>query len=107
MPVGRFRKNPRELDDLEKKVSAAQYPEGSLLFGMGAGLVLPMAAQAATQLPATVDTLGTGFGPVVGGIAGYLLGHVYKEARLESLRRSEHDGGGDSGLPEPPDSRDI
>ncbi|MDZ7687171.1 MAG: hypothetical protein U5J64_00350 [Halobacteriales archaeon] len=91
MPVGRFRKNPRELDDVEQRVFAAQYPEGSLLFGIGLGLLLPMVAVAVTELPATVGTLGTGFGPILGGVAGYLLGHVYKQTRLERLRSRSGD----------------
>ena len=86
MPVGRFRKNPRELDEAERRVFAAQYPEGSLLFGMGVGLVLPMAAQATVEVPSLVGTLGTGFGPIVGGVVGYFLGHTYKRMRIESLR---------------------
>jgi membrane protein YqaA with SNARE-associated domain len=86
MPVGRFRKNPRELDEVERRVFAAQYPEGSLLFGMGAGLVAPMAAGAFLELPSVVGTLGTGVGPLFGGVFGYLLGHVYRQMRIESLR---------------------
>ena len=86
MPVGRFRKNPRELDDVEIRVFAAQYPEGSLLLGMGAGLLVPMTAQGIAELPSLVTTLGTGIGPIIGGVVGYLMGHVYKQRRIESLR---------------------
>ncbi len=86
MPVGRFRKNPRELDDFEKQVSAAQYPEGSLLLGMSVGLLLPMSVIGLVDIPAVLGTLSTGIGPIVGGVAGYLLGHVYKQIRLERLR---------------------
>lgn len=87
MPVGRFRKDPRELDEVEKRVAAAQYPEGSLLFGMGVGLMIPLAAQGSIPgLPSIVGTLGTGLGPMVGGVAGYLLGHAYKQRRIGRLR---------------------
>ena len=99
MPVGRFRKNPRELDEVEKRVAAAQYPEGSLLFGMGVGLVIPLAIQGSIPglpslvgIPSIVGTLGTGLGPMVGGVAGYLLGHAYKQRRIGRLRgRSERE----------------
>jgi len=86
MPVGRFRKDPRELDEVEKRVTAAQYPEGGLLFGMGVGLILPMTVLGAVELSSVVATLWTGLGPMVGGVVGYLLGHAYKQRRLNSLR---------------------
>lgn len=85
MPVGRFRKNPRELDEAERRVFAAQYPEGGLLFGMGAGLIMPMTAQGIVGVPSLVGTLGTGVGPLIGGVVGYLLGHAYKKKRIASL----------------------
>jgi len=100
MPVGRFRKNPRELDDVEMRVFAAQYPEGSLLFGIGLGLLAAMVAGVVTEIPATTNTLVTGFGPIVGGIAGYLLGHVYKDMRLRQLQSRDASGGGDATLKE-------
>jgi membrane protein YqaA with SNARE-associated domain len=87
MPVGRFRKNPRELDDFEKQVFAAQYPEGSLLLGMGVGLFFAMTAKDLSLLPSLVTTVGTGVGPIIGGVFGYLLGHAYKQRRLRNLRR--------------------
>jgi hypothetical protein len=86
MPVGRFRKNPRELDEVEKRVTAAQYPEGGLLFGMGIGLVIPMTVRWVVEISSIVATLSTGFGPMVCGVVGYLLGHLYKRWRLDSLR---------------------
>jgi len=96
MPVGRFRKDPRELDEVERRVFAAQYPEGSLLFGMGVGLIVPMTAQWVTEVPSLVLTLGTGVGPLIGGVVGYLLGHAYKQRRINSLHR-ESGGGSESG----------
>ncbi len=86
MPVGRFRKDPRELDEVEKRVTAAQYPEGGLLLGMGIGLIIPMTVRWVVGLSSVVATLWTGFGPMVGGVIGYLLGHLYKRWRLESIR---------------------
>lgn len=87
MPVGRFRKDPRELDDIERRVAAAQYPEGSLLLGMGIGLILPLTTrQMVPALPSLVGVLGTGFGPILGGVTGYLLGHAYKQRRIKQLR---------------------
>lgn len=93
MPVGRFRTNPRTLDDVEQRVFAAQYPESALMAGMGIGLVVPLSVQQlAFVVPLLSATLATGFTPIVGGIVGYLLGHWYKDARIESLRnRTETD----------------
>lgn len=99
MPVGRFRKNPRELDEVEKRVFAAQYPEGSLLLGMGVGLIVPMTAQGLVEMPSLVSTLGTGIGPLIGGVAGYLLGHAYKQRRIDSLRRKSGDVSESEGVP--------
>lgn len=100
MPVGRFRKDPRELDEVESRVAAAQYPESSLMFGMGVGLILPMAAgELLPALPSLAVTLATGFGPIVGGVVGYLLGHAYKKRKLRKLRRRSDGSGGVSPSP--------
>jgi len=111
MPVGRFRTDPAELDDLERRVSARQYPEGALVAGMGAGIAAPFLAQ---QLSLSVLLLsgpvGMAVGPVAGGVAGYLLGHRYRQWKLAAHRAGRESGadGGDTsgGVEAEPSARD-
>jgi len=96
MPVGRFRNDPRELDEVEREVSAAQYPELALNLGMGLGILVPYLARMAAErgidlvvtgplAPLTVPGLPVA-GPIVCGIVGYLLGHRYRVYRAARLR---------------------
>lgn len=83
MPVGRFRTDPRELDEVEREVSAQQLPEAALTVGTGAGLALGMLS----VLPAPLATLlPTPALTIIGGIVGYLLGFRLKRHRIEKRR---------------------
>lgn len=77
MPIGRFRSDPTEMDADELSVHSAQIPEGSLVAGMGAGIVLPLV---------TVPEV-TAAGAIVGGVLGYLAGHRLKDWKLRRARR--------------------
>lgn len=59
MAIGRYRDVPAEMDDLECRVAAAQYPEGGLVVGMGLGIVLGMA----------LSPVAVAVGPIVGALA--------------------------------------
>lgn len=80
MPIGRFRDVPTEMDELERRVAAAQYPEGGVVLGTSTGLVLALV----TADPLVVVT------PVVGGVGGFWLGLQYRRRKLEHLR-AEHE----------------
>lgn len=83
MPVGRFRTDPRELDEVEREVSAQQLPEAALTVGMGVGLGLGMLS----LLPAPLSTFfPTPALTILGGIAGYLLGFRLKMRRVAKRR---------------------
>ena len=78
MAIGRFRDDPEAMDEAERTVAAAQYPEGALVAGMGLGMALPMALA-----PALVVV-----GPLVGGVAGFAAGRWLRDRRLRAVRRA-------------------
>lgn len=95
MPVGRFRKDPRKLDELERRVHAVQYPEGALVVGMGTGMSIPLLAR---QFPTVEAVLGfvanpisPAFGAILFGIVAYLIGHEFKQRRIRTLRDRPRD----------------
>jgi hypothetical protein len=71
------------MDDLECQVAAAQYPEGGLVLGMGAGIVIGMAFS-----PVLVAVA-----PILGALAGYGAGRVFRGYRLRRLRASAAERG--------------
>ena len=86
MAIGRYRDRPAEMDDTECRVAAAQYPEGGLVVGMGLGIVLGMA----------LSPVAVAVGPIVGALAGYGAGRVFRGYRLRRLGASaEADDGRD------------
>lgn len=76
MAIGRYRDDPEELDELEQRVAAAQYPEGGVALGGFLGVALAYL---------TVDMLVV-VAPFVGGILGFSLGRLYRKRRLAQLR---------------------
>lgn len=83
MPVGRFRTDPRELDEVEREVSAQQLPEAALTLGMGVGLGLGLLGLLPVWLSAVLPTPAL---TILGGIVGYLLGFRLKTHRIEKRR---------------------
>ena len=67
------------MDEIEKEVSSAQYPEFMLSFGMGLGILLPMVSMPGRTLVIPVASFG-------GGVGGYLLGHLFESRKLRRLR---------------------
>lgn len=93
MTLGRYRDLPAEMDDLECRVAAAQYPEGGLVVGMGVGIALGIA----------LSPLVVAVGPIVGALAGYGAGRLFRGYRLRRLRAAADgsppsDGGDDADL---------
>lgn len=82
MAIGRYRDVPAEMDDLECRVAAAQYPEGGLVVGLGMGIVLGM----------LLSPVVVAVGPILGALAGYGAGRAFRGYRLRRLRASA-DGG--------------
>lgn len=76
MPIGRFRSDPSGMDADELSVHSAQIPEGSLVAGMGAGILLSLVS---VPEVAAVTT-------IVGGVLGYLAGHRLKDWKLRRRR---------------------
>lgn len=95
MPVGRFRENPRELDDTERFVTARQYAEGLHVFGSLLGLSVPhVLAAVAPGAPAVLlSPLGAIIGLLVGGISGYLLGDRYASRSIQGRRSASETPG--------------
>lgn len=85
MAIGRYRDAPSDMDEVEREVAAAQYPEGCLVIGLGLGIVLPV-------LVAELLLLVT---PFLGGVVGYGIGRrlrAYKIRRRHAERATGDDG---------------
>lgn len=68
-------------------MSARQYPEGALVVGMGIGIAAPfLTQQLSLSLLLLSGPVGMALGPVAGGVAGYLLGHRYRQWKLAAHR---------------------
>ncbi|UHQ95101.1 hypothetical protein [Haloterrigena alkaliphila] len=76
MAIGQYRDDPAEMDDLEREVAAAQYPEGGLVVGLGLGIVLPLLTSPALLV----------IGPVLGGVVGFGLGRRIRDAAIRRRR---------------------
>ncbi len=82
MAIGQYRDDPAEMDDLEREVAAAQYPEGGLVVGLGLGIVFPLAT-----VPALLAVA-----PVLGGVAGFALGRRIRDAAIRRRRAARSTG---------------
>lgn len=96
MPVGRFRADPRELDDDERAVAARQYPEGIHALGSLIGLSVPQVVSLVSPsapgiLQSPIAAIG---GLVVGGVGGYLLGEWYRRRAVRQRKAAGADGSG-------------
>ncbi|WP_226005138.1 hypothetical protein [Natrinema salinisoli] len=76
MAIGEYRDVPAEMDDIEREVAAAQYPEGCLVVGLGVGVVLPLVTVQALLLVA----------PVLGGVVGFALGRRIRDYEIQRRR---------------------
>ncbi|PCR92164.1 hypothetical protein [Natrinema ejinorense] len=76
MAIGQYRDDPAEMDDIEREVAAAQYPEGGLVVGLGLGIVLPLVTLEALLFVA----------PVLGGVVGFALGRRVRDAAIRRRR---------------------
>ncbi|MDF9747525.1 hypothetical protein [Natrinema salsiterrestre] len=76
MAIGEYRDVPAEMDDIEREVAAAQYPEGGLVVGLGVGIVLPLVTVQALLL----------VGPVLGGVVGFALGRRIRDYEIRRRR---------------------
>ena len=81
MAIGRFRDRPEEMDETERAVTAAQYPEGGLVAGMGLGICLPLVLALAPALVA--------LGPIAGGVAGFAVGRWVRRRKLAAFRATQ------------------
>lgn len=90
VPIGRYRSDPRDLEGVEREISARQHPEAALLFGMGLGLSVPLLLG---EYLGVVDVLAVGPVPallsITGGIVGYLVGHRYKRYLIKQANDAE------------------
>ncbi|WP_254527845.1 hypothetical protein [Natrinema gelatinilyticum] len=82
MAIGRYRDVPADMDDVEREVAAAQYPEGGLVLGLGMGIVLPIV---------TVEALLV-LAPILCGVAGFVLGRRIRDYEIRR-RRAERSAG--------------
>ncbi|WP_254762796.1 hypothetical protein [Natrinema marinum] len=82
MAIGRYRDAPAEMDDIEREVAAAQYPEGGLVLGLGVGIVLPLLTLEALLLAA----------PVLCGVAGFAAGRRLRDREIRRRRAERADG---------------
>lgn len=76
MAIGRYRDEPAEMDDDEREVAAAQYPEGGLVIGLGVGIVLSLVVADALLV----------LTPVLGGVIGFVLGRRIRRYKLRQRR---------------------
>jgi hypothetical protein len=72
MAIGPYRETPSDMDEVEREVAAAQYPEGGLVGGLGVGIVVPLLTVEALLLVT----------PVLGGLAGFALGRRIRDAEI-------------------------
>ncbi len=90
VPIGRYRSDPRELEGVEREISARQHPEAALLFGMGLGLSVPLVLG---EYLGAVGMLAVGPVPallsITGGIVGYLVGHRYKRYLIRQAKDAD------------------
>lgn len=82
MAIGRYRDAPTDMDEVEREVAAAQYPEGGLVAGMGTGILLAIV---------TVEAL-LAVAPIVGALAGYGLGRRVHAYAIRRRTRNQDDG---------------
>ncbi|WP_408959723.1 hypothetical protein [Natrinema sp. 74] len=82
MAIGRYRDEPSEMDDIEREVAAAQYPEGGLVVGLGLGIVLPLLTVPALLVVA----------PFLGGVLGFTLGRRVRDAAVRRRRADRSTG---------------
>ncbi len=76
MAIGQYRDEPSEMDDIEREVAAAQYPEGGLVVGLGLGIALPL-----LTIPALLVVT-----PILGGVLGFALGRRVRDAAVRRRR---------------------
>ncbi|WP_254522173.1 hypothetical protein [Natrinema caseinilyticum] len=76
MAIGRYRDVPADMDDVEREVAAAQYPEGGLVFGLGVGIVLPIVTIEALLL----------LTPILCGVGGFVLGRFVRDYEIRRRR---------------------
>lgn len=82
MAIGRYRDTPSEMDEIERRVAAAQYPEGGLVGGLGLGIVFSL-------LVLEMLVLVT---PIVGAVLGYLVGQRVRASKIRRYQ-AERDAG--------------
>ncbi|ELY50370.1 hypothetical protein [Natronolimnohabitans innermongolicus] len=83
MAIGKYRDEPTEMDEYEEEIAAAQYPEGGLVVGIGAGIAVAMV---------TLEALLV-LTPFLGGLVGYALGRRLRRQRVDRAERRLTDGG--------------
>lgn len=76
MAIGPFRDVPAEMDDVEARVAAAQYPEGALVAGVGVGTVVPL------LLAPSLAPVGA----ILCGLLGFAGGRWYQERKVRRHR---------------------
>lgn len=72
MTIGRYRDSPSDMDDVEREIAAAQYPEGGLVIGLGVGIVVALVLLE-TLLLVT---------PILGGVLGFAAGRYVRDAKV-------------------------
>lgn len=79
MAIGPFRDVPAEMDDVEARVAAAQYPEGALVAGVGVGTVVPLLV-APSLAP---------LGAILSGLVGFAVGRWYRGRKVRCHRAGD------------------
>lgn len=85
MAIGKYRDSPADMDELEREIAAAQYPEGGLVVGIGLGIVVGMI---------TLEMLLV-LTPFLGGLLGYVLGCRLRRRKIRRVRARIADGDSD------------